>query len=366
MAKVLLFSDLHGHPFKPYATLLSNGMNSRLADAVSCVKQVHDIAIERDVELVLFGGDMFHVRKNIPVAAFNSIYQEMAKFSLAKIPVLLDHGNHDQADREGEIYSVYAFSAFLNVVESPGWVYMDGAHGEPFSIMALPYTENLEHMRDMINTPCEYPEGHRLLLGHLGIQGAEVGADFVYRNPHDATIEDLQPSEFDAVYLGHYHKHQQLAPNAWYIGAPLQHNWGDRGDRRGCLIYDTETKIHERIYLQAPEFVQVTEAMVEEAELVGADICPPDNYLRVVSNRIWSEDEREALRVHAKLRSVEIILERPEQIVAPRMQVDPSLPVSDLLVKYVHSGLISTEGLDEDYLLQIGHEIMQEVDEVES
>ena len=122
MAKILLWSDLHAHEFRPYSTILPNGMNSRLADAIECVNQIHGYSIKHDVDLVLFGGDMFHIRKNIAVQAFNEVFEAMSQFSLSKVPVLMLHGNHDQADKEGSVHSIHSFRTFLQIADKPGWV----------------------------------------------------------------------------------------------------------------------------------------------------------------------------------------------------------------------------------------------------
>lgn len=365
MARVVIFSDLHSHPFKPYATILPNGMNSRLADAINCIKQIHEHAVALGADLVLFGGDMFHVRKTISVQAFNAVYQEMSKFAVDKIPVALIHGNHDQADKAGDQYSIYAFSSFLHVVDKPGWLLLNGAdHKQTYAIMAVPYMEDVDHLKSITAEQCPYQDVHKIFLGHMGIQGAVVGSDFVYPGLYDPKIQDLRPEQFDAVYLGHFHKHQQLAKNAWYIGAPFQHNWGDREDSRGFLIYDTETKTHERILLKYPKFVQVTDKDVEESDTHGADLCEPDSFVRVLSHTAWSETQREEYRKHINARSLEIVPPKRDQAPVPnRLQVDPTVATSELLERYVHSGLINVDGLDENYLLQLGQELLQEVEE---
>lgn len=348
---IVLFSDLHAHPFRPYATILPNGMNSRLADAISCVQQVLGVAVGADADLVLFGGDLFHARRTINVAAFNATYEAMAAFLVQGIPLAMIHGNHDQADKAGEEHSIHAFRTFATVVDQPGWQVVTGKSGEQYSLLGVPYSENLAHVRDAVREPG--PRGHKLLLAHLGVQGADLGADFVYENPHDATLADLNVDAFDACFLGHYHKHQQLAERCWYIGAPLQHTWGDRDQWRGCLIYDTETKDIQRVGLQAPRF----EVMRE-----GQPVPPEDCYLRVEDDRPWPDDRREEQRLQWKARSLEIVPAKNGATAAgPRLDLAPSMSSQDMLERYILSGVQLAEGLDEQYLLQMGQEILAEV-----
>lgn len=367
MAKVLLFSDLHAHPFKAYATLTPDGLNSRLADAISCIEQIYNLAVAENVDLVLFGGDMFHVRKTINVQAFNEVYAAMAMFSMAKIPVVMIHGNHDQSDKEGEEHSIFSFRTFLNVVDTSGWYEIKGHSGQIYEIMAVPYTENVPHLRSVLATKPPGGKGcPRLFLGHLGIQGAKVGADFVYENPHDPAITDLDCSKFDAGFLGHYHLHQQLAPNFWYIGATLQHGWGDRDDPvRGCLMYDTVTKQIERYKLESPRFFEMDEQLALSALATGAAHRPGD-YLRIVSDRSWSETERAAAQKQFQARSLEIVpsKQRPSVNQPARLAIEPTMGFSEMLQEYVTSGLADMNGLDEGYLLSIGQDILREAEEV--
>jgi DNA repair exonuclease SbcCD nuclease subunit len=356
--KILLFSDLHAHPFKPYATILESGMNSRLADAIGCLEQVLAIARGEDVDLVLFGGDMFHVRRTINVTAFNAVYSEMAKFSLYKIPVAMIHGNHDQADRQGEEHSVHAFRAFCSVIDRPGWEILTGKSGAQYAVLGVPYTENIEHLRHVVSQPCPAAGVHRMFLGHLGIQGARVGADFVYVNPHDASVEDLALAEVDAGYLGHYHEHQQIG-RFWYIGAPLQHTWGDKGQWRGCLVYDTDTGQHKQFALEAPRFVELTTEEIEEGGPVYTDDC----YVRIVDDKPWDDEKRENMREILRSRSLEVVKPKNGHTASGvRVQMAPSMSYHDMMQTFVRSGVQRADDLDPSYLIQLGAEILEEVE----
>lgn len=352
--RILIFSDLHAHLFRPYATILPNGMNSRLVDAVNCVKQIIDyVAIHPEIDLVLFGGDLFHTRGRLAVQAFNAIYEVLSGFSLRKVPTVLIHGNHDQADREGSVYSIHTLRTICTVVDQPGWVMVAGHSQQLINLMAVPYTENLAHLRDLVKEPAPAP-GPRIFLGHLGLQGAKVGADFVYANPHDAVVADLNPAGFDAGFLGHFHTYQPVGHNFHYIGAPLQHTWGDSGDPRGFLIYDTETKAHERVLLRAPRFVHIV-----ENEQVDVEDC----YVRMTASRAYSEDEAELARRAYGARSLEVVVADVPHTNGVRVAIEHGMSYRDMIQRWVGSGVQPVEGLDSDYLVQLALEILQEVED---
>lgn len=360
MPKIAVFSDCHAHPFSAYATVLPGGMNSRLADAVGCIDQIHDYCVDKGVDLVLFGGDMFHMRRSIPTQALNAVYNSMARFTSSRIPVFMIDGNHDQSDRRGTCHSLYTFQTFLDVAQGPGWYTVHGKRGLPYCIMAVPYTENLELLREVVARPCPVSGPPKIFLGHLGIQGAKVGADFVYTNPNDPSTSDLNMPAFDVGFLGHYHLHQQLpgGANFRYIGAPLQHNWGDSGQYRGFLVCDTDDPLYgvQTIPLRAPCFIKRTLKQYKKApvgELEG-------HFVVVEDSRVWSEDEREDERLRHKARSLEI----RQLVKGVTTSFRPVMPEvhEDVVASYVMAGRTNTDELDDDYLVDLGKVLMKEAE----
>ena len=370
--KLLLYSDLHAHPFKPYATVLPNGMNSRLADTISCVQQILDYCIHHpEIEAVLFGGDLFHTRGRLSVQAFNAIFETIAGFQVRKIPQLLIDGNHDQADRHGSVVSIHTLRTVATVVDAPGWQHLQTRTGKFVAVMAVPYTENVQHLRELVNEPMPFSNGSpvpKIFLGHLGIQGAKVGADYVYPGPYDPAIADLNTSAFDYAFLGHFHLHQQLAPNACYIGAPLQHNWGDKNDpNRGFLVYDTDTRTVERVALRSPHFVEVEWDLLKiPSAQQGFQHYATDGFLQVIDRRVWSEDEKEDLRIKLGARDLQVVqpADAQPQVSNRRVTITPGMGYSEILQSCIDSGVLPMEeGLDPDYLVMLGAEIFSEVED---
>lgn len=355
-----------------YATVRADGMNSRLADIIGCLKQILDYCIDHpEIDAVLFGGDLFHTRGRLNVQAFNAVFETMAGFSIRKIPTLLIHGNHDQADREGSVYSIHTLRTVSTVVDQPGWQLMQGRNGGALSVMAVPYTENLAHLRDLVAQPTPHHRTPKIFLGHLGIQGAKVGADYVYPGPYDAAVGDLNPASFDSVFLGHFHLHQQLAPNAWYIGAPLHHNWGDRHDpERGFLIYDTETRLFERKSLMAPRFFEAETSLFTHLLASHQNSFPSyteDGFVRVLDDRIWSEDEKEDFKRRLGARELEVTpLTKAKEISDRRVEITAGMGYPEILQKCIDEGVLQVDpGLDPDYLVLLGSEILAEVEDVQ-
>lgn len=362
MAKVVLFSDLHAHPFKPYATILPNGMNSRLENAVSCIAQIVQYCKQEKVDLVLFGGDLFHVRRNISVPAFNAVYEAMSGFAEAGIPVVLIHGNHDQADKHGNDHSIHALRTFLTVVDEPGWVTITGGESKTrYDVLAVPYTENVDQLKEVLGTRGpDNPENPTILLGHLGVQGARVGADFVYSNPHDPVVDTFDGGRFDIGFLGHFHEHQQLNDRLWYIGAALHHNWGDKNTQRGFLVLETDTLTFEQVPLSAPRFVELEIHGTRTKNIPDLD----GDFVRVVSKRAWSKDRQDRVKEMWGCASLEVVPPRGQASTTKEARIEFRAGASfeDMVRQYVESGLPKLDGLDESYLIQIGQEMLREAE----
>lgn len=345
--KIVAFSDLHLHSFRPYSQLTPEGLNNRLLDAVSCIDQVREHAEKINADLVLFGGDFWHVRKNIETAALNQGLDAIARFKGREI--IMIHGNHDQA---GKQHSAHPFSHLpgVTVADEPGWI----KHDLGVNILAIPYTESREQVRELCNTSPHRMRGMSyILLAHLGVQGAKVGSDFVYTNLADCSVGDLNTKAFDLGLLGHYHLHQKLAKNLYYVGAPLQHNWGDRGQTRGFVEYDTETKKIKHIECKAPKFIELSDAEGWEDEPLAG------NYVRLVSDEEYSADRREEACERLGARSFEVVKPtREKEAAVARSTLKPGESYDTIIEKYVN---LKADDLDPALLAELGREIMKEV-----
>jgi DNA repair exonuclease SbcCD nuclease subunit len=351
-----MFGDLHAHNFKAYASINDQGINTRLAFILMIFPQLIDIVKKRLINLVLFGGDLHQVRKHVPTQVLNKTtdaFKELAQL----VPIIAIPGNHDDADREGTIHSMHTYRDIPGVTVIDKF-FADGTHG--INLMAIPYSENLQQVQEFVKNRRFQHKDNSFFLGHLGISGALAGSDFVYNSQFDPTIEDLLPERFEFGFLSHFHLHQYLAPNFVYAGAPVQHNWGDKNQDRGVVIYDTDTKRAEFVPLKSPKFIEIPEGSLSSSF--------NQDFVRVVSSRLWSEDERESTRLKFNAQSLEIV--KPETSsnidkLTPRMALTPTMSVEDMIQEYVKSDIISKDGLDDEYLYSIGKSILTEIQEGE-
>lgn len=108
--RLLHFADLH-IGMENYGRLdPSSGLNQRVLDFVSRLKEVVDYAIEHEADLVIFAGDAFKTRDPNPTYQ-RAFARQVMRLSRAGIPTVLLLGNHDMPIIEQRASSLDIFSA---------------------------------------------------------------------------------------------------------------------------------------------------------------------------------------------------------------------------------------------------------------
>lgn len=286
MTKVLCFGDLHANKFSDFSEADNVTGNSRLTSIIACLAFMREYCIKNNIKYVLDAGDLFHKRGAVDTEVFNFVFDEIRKFSDAGINVIMIPGNHNQYSNEDfPQHSIEQFKEIKNVtvldrftphkLDSGDWVF------------PVPYSKNAELVKKAIDkyaydTVNEGIERSSILLGHLGVSGAFVGKSS-YAMSDAFTVEDLMPHAFQFVVLGHFHKYQDLGGHShvFYTGAPIQHNFNDEGQEKGCWVIDTETKEKELVVIPSPKFITVKEwKTTDPTELEGNFVrfqVPPED-----------------------------------------------------------------------------------------
>ena len=350
--RFVVWSDLHAHTFARYSTLI-DGVNSRLIDCLNVISEVRKFCGENNVKNAFFLGDLFHTRFKIDVEVFNAVYSELTKFKDEGIMLWLLAGNHDFAFLKRRISSIGTFEDIAEVILKPQHEIIDGVH-----FCFLPYCENAKQFKDASRAfASKYPKSQ--LLCHQGISEGFVFANVQIKE--SVSVKDLYPRYFDGVLLGHYHLYQNLAPNALYVGATLQHNWGDTGQKKGFLFLqqkEGEELTLTRIETHAPEFVKLkaNDLFIKE-EVLG-------NFVKVQSKEPMGILKIEALKKDLKefgASSIEFDIPIKTKS-TKRIDVDVGMGYEKMLEKYVESGVVDVKGLDKERLIKVGRKVLEEVD----
>jgi DNA repair exonuclease SbcCD nuclease subunit len=342
--ELIIFSDLHAHNFK-YGSRRVGLYNSRLLDAVNVLNEIYEYARYNTpyIDTLLYGGDLFHRRSILNVDAYNLISQKLVEIS-KNHDLLLIPGNHDYADRQGKIHSLQALDFQIGMLDTV-YSYVTQAN---VAVITVPFTDDLETARKWLKEAGEIADAYtsmpRILLAHLGMQGAKVGSDYILVSDQDVKVSDVPHQKFTACFFGHYHEHQQLFANGWYIGATHEHNWGDSGGKRGFLhvrVFDDHVEF-DRIETQAPKFVTIDGETVPTRDKDFVRVYMEGTLSQSVAKRLDSQIPNASLEVIPKVDKSPIVLtleaSQLEPEAALRAWVEQNPPEQDV-EDYLSEGL---------------------------
>lgn len=180
-------------------------------------------AIEKQVRWVEFLGDLFHTHAVVRSEVLDFWSVVFTKFAMAKIPMRVIVGNHDQVgDKERE--SVHALVPFKNY---PYLTIIDNCFiAEPFSY--LPYMADEEKFFEA----AEKMREAKVLICHQTFQGS------TFENGFFATDGiDIARVPQDIVISGHIHKQQKIG-KCTYPGTAKWDKATDAGSDKGIWFYE--------------------------------------------------------------------------------------------------------------------------------
>ncbi len=347
--KFIVFSDFHSHNFA-YGSEQVEGTvcrrpgyyNSRFLQGLQILEEIKEAS--RGSDAILFGGDLFHQRGSVSTDVLMGTYncvQGMNTYA----PIHLIPGNHDYANRDGCLHSLIDLHDETNgvFVHDSSWSIQDFGN---VRIWFVPYMEHksnfLSTFRDMEANREFLDRGRNrfnLLVLHAGIQGGIIGSDFVLSSANDLSLDEL-PSWMNLTLIGHFHKHQKLKENVYFIGSSHQHNWGDANDKRGYLTVSIENdgtySVTQTETTKASRFI-VTDKPVE---------CRKIDFVKSKKESLSSKDFGNP----KVFENIQVVEEEDTEEFKP-----PSWAVEDVLASWVLA-----KGVPDDYL-EVGKQLIKEV-----
>lgn len=249
--KVLVFSDGHiGEYLEGYPDP-TTGLNTRLLDTLNVWTWVYQLALDRKVDLVIFGGDRFRPKR--PPSWMRDLADErLVPFQRDRIPLALLLGNHDMYDKGGRWNSYGGVKVWTTRQEQdPLWVF-DKPGALDFCgtcFYFLPYGSTAT---DLVMTDLN-PDGSNLLFFHDNIRGVSNYNGQIAQDGFAPA--DLDRSEFLLALGGHVHLRQDLNfqnTTGLHIGSPLERiEDGDQG-AKGALILDINNGTVEIEFVESP------------------------------------------------------------------------------------------------------------------
>lgn len=211
----LVTADWHCHAWLEGGEPV-NGCNARISDFIRAIDFLLNYANDHSIDRAYQLGDVFHLKKNIPLDAYNALWERLYE-TRSRLDWRFIAGNHD---REDDRYSSVTTLPFKSI----GRVFIEPIVDE--DIIYLPWLYDQEKCRKFLK---ETKGDFYMLLFHGELDGAEVGPSD-YRLKSTMTTKIIQPERFEHVFAGHLHKRQ-----SYYPGSLLPKDFGELEDDKGFL-----------------------------------------------------------------------------------------------------------------------------------
>lgn len=345
--RALFVSDLHAHNHEAFATTLPNGRNSRFQNILNVLGEIRTLCLHHHVDTVFFLGDMFHSRTKVDVDVFGATWSAWREIAAIVDRVYILVGNHDQYNKVGNVHSLEAFGQFARIIDQP---MIDRVEGVTFA--AHPFTTNMQQWNGFVDL---LPDGLDFFLFHQGICEAATGA-FNISIKAEVSYADLPIQKARWCLGGHYHKPQEIGEEGKvaYVGSPLQHGFGERGETKSVILYQ-RGKLERITLASAPRFVYYERATAfwDDVAARSADPAAPWNrgdFIRVRTNQQKSVD-----KILKHFPDIEIEHQPGPIFEERRVETDVVSSDRTLLAEYIQQ---NANGLDHERLLSFGLEML--------
>lgn len=378
--KILHFADAH-IGIETHGRLdPSTGLNSRLLDFMRCLEYIVDVAIERQVDAVLFAGDAYD---NVnPTPTYQKLFgAQVKRLSDAGIPTVLIVGNHDMPVSYGRASPIELFGVLgvpnVHVVVRPDLLRLVTRSGL-LQVACLPYpnrsillareqsrTMSEEEISSLMEGICNdviskiaenvSPDAPAVLLAHIATLNATyAGSEQAMLSAEPKLmLSALAKPQFSYVALGHIHKHQDLnpsgPPHVVYSGSIERCDFAEENEVKGfCIVHIDGGVEFEFVETPARRFVTIdvnlhgqrdpTQAFINAVvekdirdAIVRIRYSCADEQQAAIS---WKEIEEKVLSVAFKVVSITRQVEEKKKL-SPRAVITERMGTNEALERYI-------------------------------
>jgi exonuclease SbcD len=325
--RILHLADLH-IGMENYGRLdPATGLNGRVMDFLRRLGEAVDYALENEVDLALFAGDVYKTRD--PNSTYRREFaRRIKRLADAGIPVVLLVGNHDLPAQERRASSIEIFRTLdvpnVFVAEREQLYQLTTRQGAALQVATVPYpfrqkllarddykdktiaeldellqqivVDNIRALAQQLD-----PSLPAVLLGHFSVSEAKLGSERSVMLGRDVIVlkSVLADPAWDYVALGHIHRHQELNggqhPPIVYSGSLERIDFGEEREPKGFVVAEVRRGYAEWRFhpVAARPFVTIR-----------ADLRDADNPLTALLNAIEPHDVSDAIvRVIAQIRA---------------------------------------------------------------
>lgn len=229
MSRFIVYSDLHLNLWKYGSYSHSDQSNSRLANQLGFLQRMCYYANNEGIKNLLFCGDFFHTPGSVKTEVLQGACKTLRWLKNAyDLNFVWLVGNHDQANRLGDIHSLDFLEEFGRFANS----YVPICLEDMPPIWGLDYTEDTELLNTFLGQVDTCSE-KSIILMHQGVSGIELNSKGFSLN--EILKKNAIPNNILHAYAGHYHSYKAVHDRLTIPGSCQQLNWGDAEEKRGFL-----------------------------------------------------------------------------------------------------------------------------------
>lgn len=360
----LAYSDIHHDDYK-------NGIT--LEDTISIEDEITQYAVDHDITDVFFMGDWFRATNPLQLV-IKEAEASWVRRSRAGVTTTVLVGNHDRFTKsENSKHAFYTMPIFrldLACVRIYDKISLISYPDVDLLLFPAGWQNKLtsSEIRRSSNRPL-------IVMLHAMINGSTLASGINSQGMDPQIIKNYNP---DLVLAGDNHTPQRLSMfdcEAYYLGAPLQHTWGDKGQERGFyhIKIDGKKIEYNKIVTRSPKFVRANIFAENEVSFI-CDItnllhkelndCPGIVDLTLTGNNVGIINKQiieDSIKQNFNIRKLKIGINH--QIVRPEVVAGISkisLP-EDKWSAYITSGnATNIKDMNTQMLLEMGKWALQE------
>lgn len=263
--KFIHAADLHlASPFKGMVQLDEVILKRIQESTFESFYNIITLAIEKNVDFVLFAGDIYD-HDDYSIKAQLKFIEGLKRLNEANILAFIVHGNHDFLSDEGTLVHLPE-----NTFQFKGEVETKIIEKHNSKIAISGYSFDSRHVRK--NIMKEFPLKRKDADYHLGLMHGNLeSVDSSHANYAPFTKLDLKRLDYDYFALGHIHQQMQISadPPAYYSGNTQGRHRNEPGPKGVILVEEVNRHLETKfIETQAIEWRTLT-ISIEAIHSVG-------------------------------------------------------------------------------------------------
>jgi len=314
-----------------------NQLPERLNSIKNVLYEIAKYCIENEIPTIVIGGDILH-GKSIIHALAQSIMLDYFRDFCGKIEFIVLDGNHDFSAKGKD-----AVSALKSIDNEPNVLRYTKPTMVQDEIFFVPWSYD---MIDAIKN-----NSAKFLISHFGLNEGILNSGM-------SIIADIGlpqlVGKYKYVLLGHYHKPQSIINKdiaLYYVGSPIQIDWGEKNEEKRFLVVDTEKPSIESVptegYTKYMEFYLTQEnadTLAKEAKALKDE----GHLIKLVKTESFDT---------SKLEDVFTVIDKTEKDITNR-GVDSTMSMEDKLKTFLEIKEIPEDQIEE--YMTLGLEIIDD------